>query len=576
MTSDLPPHRLAWLRRAAPFLLGATVFALAYAQAPLYYSNQNQYFLHGLAEAGYGELNHDWLANTRDPTPQFTLLVEATYRNLDVRVFHVYYALLMGVYLFALVGLFNVAAGAQATPLARMIFVALVLVVHSALLRMASTRLLGVDYPWYLQAGLAGQYVLGPMLQPSCFGVLLLLSIYLFARGQPMLAVTCSSLGAVCHSTYLLPVAMLTIAYLFVLLRQRESRVALQTGAWALALVTPSLAYILMNFRPSSPEEFQAAQELMVHFRLPHHCLPALWFDGVAAAQVAWTLLGIALARGGRLVPVLQIAFVLGLALTLLQVATGSDTLALLFPWRISVLLMPAATALILARLALWLAGRLASVRAQRAAWAACAVVIVAMAAGGVAVMAMHLGFQERDEELALMYHVREHHAPGDMYLLPVQIPNLKATVRGAAKSDFKPLPTLQGNHQFIPLDLQRFRLVTGVPIVVDFKSIPYWDRDVLEWYDRLLFADQFYHDPSLGASTVGLLAALLGQGPLLATTALYPGQTTANVSSPMIAKLREFGVTHIVVPASQELHSDQVVLDYEDAYYRIYRLIKE
>src|SRR5205085_88180 len=39
-------------RRVALFLLGTVLFALVYCQAPLFYSNQNQYFLHGLAQAG--------------------------------------------------------------------------------------------------------------------------------------------------------------------------------------------------------------------------------------------------------------------------------------------------------------------------------------------------------------------------------------------------------------------------------------------------------------------------------------------------------------------------------------------
>src|SRR5205823_14298714 len=45
----------------------AVAFAAAYGQAPLYYSNQNQYFLHGLAAAGEGYLSEDWLARTLDP-----------------------------------------------------------------------------------------------------------------------------------------------------------------------------------------------------------------------------------------------------------------------------------------------------------------------------------------------------------------------------------------------------------------------------------------------------------------------------------------------------------------------------
>src|SRR5436190_4895343 len=87
------------------FLVGAAVFAAAYCQAPLYYSNQNQYFLHGLAGAGTGLLREDWLANTRDPTPVFSALVSFTARHLHPRAFYAYYALLMGAYAAAMLGL---------------------------------------------------------------------------------------------------------------------------------------------------------------------------------------------------------------------------------------------------------------------------------------------------------------------------------------------------------------------------------------------------------------------------------------------------------------------------------------
>src|SRR3972149_217228 len=59
------------LRPARPlsaFLLWTIVFALAYAQSPLYTSNQNQYFLHGLARAGVGYLNQDWSSRSLPPS----------------------------------------------------------------------------------------------------------------------------------------------------------------------------------------------------------------------------------------------------------------------------------------------------------------------------------------------------------------------------------------------------------------------------------------------------------------------------------------------------------------------------
>src|SRR5437870_1835381 len=97
-------------RSAAKYLVavvGAFLFSLACGQAPLYYSNQNQYCLHGLAAAGRGYLDEDWLAGTRDPVPVFSAVVAATYRLLPEATFHLYYALLLGVYFLSLVGIFD-------------------------------------------------------------------------------------------------------------------------------------------------------------------------------------------------------------------------------------------------------------------------------------------------------------------------------------------------------------------------------------------------------------------------------------------------------------------------------------
>src|SRR5438477_3295599 len=89
------------------FLFWSLVFGIAYTQAPLYYSNQNQYFLHGAARAGVGWLDRDWLANTADPTPVFSALVAITYRYLHESLFYVYYVLYLGLYAYALWHLFS-------------------------------------------------------------------------------------------------------------------------------------------------------------------------------------------------------------------------------------------------------------------------------------------------------------------------------------------------------------------------------------------------------------------------------------------------------------------------------------
>ncbi|MGL6094648.1 MAG: hypothetical protein ACRC7O_02455, partial [Fimbriiglobus sp.] len=150
-------------------LVAAVAFAAAHTQGPLYFSNQNQYFLHGLADAGVGDLATDWLANTPDPTPVFSHGVAWAYRLAGPAAFQVAFFGLLALYFRSLWG---VAAALPFFPQSRggrLTFAAALIVVHSGIVRAASARWLGVDYPWYFQAGVANQYLLGPGLQPSVF-----------------------------------------------------------------------------------------------------------------------------------------------------------------------------------------------------------------------------------------------------------------------------------------------------------------------------------------------------------------------------------------------------------------------
>ena len=95
MTEPTPPRRRP---HALEAVLLAVAFAAAHTQSPLYYSNQNQYLLHGLADGGLGHLSHDWLARTTDPTPVFSALVSAGYRHLGEWSFQAAYFLLLVLY----------------------------------------------------------------------------------------------------------------------------------------------------------------------------------------------------------------------------------------------------------------------------------------------------------------------------------------------------------------------------------------------------------------------------------------------------------------------------------------------
>lgn len=461
-----PLSRPGRVRLLGGSLLAALAFGLAYSQAPLYTSNQNQYFLHGAARAGLGFLHQDWLANTADPTPVFSWIVEWTSRLLPLAAFHVEYLALLAVYLAALWLLADAAFHLRRPGPRPLLFLTLVIGLHSAALHWVQSRLLGDGWEYLWDGGLAGQRLLGPVFQPSTFGVLLLLSVALFVRGHPAWACALAALAACVHPTYLLSAALLVLAYL--LLEWRRTRRLLPSfriGLLALLLVTPTLLYVALVLGPTSPDHLAEAQRILVEERIPHHALPAGWFDASSLVQLA--LVGAAMFATRRM-PIARLLLLVtaaGILLTAAQVLTGSAMLALLFPWRISAVLVPASTAL----LAGWVVNRLTPVIERRGALAhrvaglLSMTVIGLLAAAGVLAFVLLRSQQAADPARGVMTYVKAHAATGEVYLVPAR--------------------------------LQEFRLATGAPILVDFKSIPYRDVDVIEWSERLRLVDFVYRE---------------------------------------------------------------------------------
>ena len=377
-----------WGRRLARLTLATVLFSIIYTQAPLYTSNQNLYFLPGLAQAGYGNLAEDWLANRADPMPLFSALVSWTYRLTHLpALFYVYYALLIGVYLFSALGIvrnvgrlegWKVGTFQRETPYtwsggmvaggihADWIYLALFLLVHSAAWRFLLGRTLGNNWIYLLEDGVADQRLLGTVFQPSAFGVLLVLSIYLFLKEHPYWAVISAALAASFHPTYLPGAAALTTAYVLLGLVdynrkvQRTSNVhrtsqlrqimeACQPGLVALLAVLPILIYTSLNFTRSPAEVSAQARDILVNYRIPHHALASWWFDATAVIKIALVIFALFIVRKNRLFWILAIPFIVAVLLTIVQVLSGSTVLALLFPWRISIFLVPLSTALILA-----------------------------------------------------------------------------------------------------------------------------------------------------------------------------------------------------------------------------------
>ncbi len=340
-----------WFIGLVSFLGWSLVFGIIYSQSPLYSNNQNTYFLHGLAKAGFGYLSKDWLATRMEAMPVFTWLVYATYLVFHSKVpFYFYYALLMGVYLFSMFGIMDLFFDLRRSKARTLVFLALFFGAQSAALRFLLSRLVSTDSSFMFEGGVAGQRILGQVFQPSVFGVLLVLSIYIFLRKHPFWSLLPIALAISLHPVYLLAGALLTLAYMWVIFRQERSiKRPLMLGITSLMLVSPMLGYTIYMFYDPYPELAREVLTILVNFRNPQHALISSWLNWTVLVQSLLFVGGLIILRKTKLFTILVLVTTGVLILTLIQVITGSKWLALIFPWRVSVLLVPMGTTIIIA-----------------------------------------------------------------------------------------------------------------------------------------------------------------------------------------------------------------------------------
>jgi hypothetical protein len=449
---------------SSAFLLFASIFAISYTQSPLYSSNQNTYFLHGLANGGFGNLSHDWMGNTTDPFPAFSFLVALTYSDLPAFSFYIYYAVILGIFIYSIMGINSIAWGINRSCREYITYFVIVTIICSAAFNSLWLQVTGINLASVFQGGLAGQYMLGPVFQPSTFGVFLLLSIYLFLRNNPVVSVFFLGVAASFHSSYLLSAAALALSYMAVaLLEEKNYRKALFIGFLGTIAVMPVVAYAYSAFAPTSPEAMAQAQRILVDYRIPQHAKVGNWFDMKALFQIGVIVSALFVLKKKTLRLILFIPFLVGFFLTLIQVSTDNKFLALLFPWRVSSVLVPLSTFVLIGRGVSLIFQKYQEtiIKHRKAIDLSIVMALAFLFLSGILISYMKFMRHNKEDFIPVMNFVRATKSKSDVYL--------------------------------IPTDLERFRLYTGAPIFVDFKTHPYRDIEVIDWNDRIQLANRFF-----------------------------------------------------------------------------------
>jgi hypothetical protein len=449
-----------------------TVMAACFPTEPLFYGNQNTKFLHGIAQSGFGYLNEDWQAQTKNGLQLFTFLVFAV---ASVAPFEAFY----GLQLLSFLG-YGVALLACWIVFARERYeddraIGLLWVVA------ALVAFMHIGQPFAkLWQGVATQYVLDRIFEPASFGLLLLLSVATFLRGLSFLAVAAIVLAAAFHPGYVFPGLALLISFALVILtssqQPRQWPLAILLGLAGLAAI---FAYLQYSFAPTTPGLRTEAAAIIAEKRIAGHSEISEWLDLDALQKIIAVVAACWLSWGTRYGRIVLTTFLIAVIGTLVTAITRSPELALIAPWRVSTVLVPLSNIVILGVFAGWIKEKLApGTRPNETSLRRLSLVLALPLALAVLVGATLKATKYAGQEFDPYFkHVRSERKPDQLYLTPLQ-------------------------RRF-----NEFRLATGVPQYVNRKSHPYQDVEVIEWWRRVQLVEQIYTDPANACPTIRELA---------------------------------------------------------------------
>ena len=180
-------------------ILFGIFFAIFSASYNFYFfSNQNTYLLHAYLLSNPDVLNNDWLSNTIDGTPVFSIFTSYLFSFGDALAinFNKIFEVIFYVYLFKLIQ--------RSYPTKNQIELALIVLI----ICFASSYFL----PIFM--GLKGQSILGGIYQPSIFGVFLLSSLYHYLEKQYIKSYAFLLIATIFHPSLLLTSVTLGIIFL--------------------------------------------------------------------------------------------------------------------------------------------------------------------------------------------------------------------------------------------------------------------------------------------------------------------------------------------------------------------------
>jgi len=416
------------------------LFVLTVQQFDLFKGNI-LYLIHAIKELDENNLQNDWIANQTDHLPLFTFLNYLLIKIFSKKIIFIIHSILLGICCFSIFLICrSLFPKLKDINLSIIWFALFILVFH--------------EHSFF--SGVAGHDVINEGYQPASYGVLFFLGIYFFLINKNFLCILFICLAASFHPTYILHSGFIFLAIIFYYFYEKKYFDCFKLSFLYAILILPIFIFIFYNFVLIDKNIVIVGQKILLN-RIPHHANIHYWLSYKDILFILIYLFSLYLIRNNRkFLFFFSIFGFFPILLSFIQFFLNINSLALVFPWRSSVVIAPISSMIILSFF-------LEKIKIKQ--------------------KTLNLLSKTFFIIIFCFFSFKSHYLKNE---------NLNFKDKLDLSKKIKDSDRIE--RILIPITLEDLRMNIGIPIFIDWKHAPLKFDEVIYWNKRIQLANNFYN----------------------------------------------------------------------------------
>ena len=402
-----------------------------------FFKENHVLLIYGLKDLIYfNNLKSDWVTDYTNHIPIYTSLTFLLSKFFTVKSLYILYYILLFLCTYSLFAMFNKNYQFNKSQII-LWFLLFIILFH--------------EKSYF--TGVAGQAVINQTLQPASFGIFFFISLAFYFHSKIFFSIFFLCIAVYFHPTYLIHSMFFVAGYLVHNFVIKKNIIFFKIILIYSCLILPVIFFLHHNFIINEANINLLAQKILIEERIPHHAKISHWLSYKDFISIGIIFVGLFLIRTSNFffIPLLVIC-ILSLSISLIQYFTDNYFIALLFPWRTSVFLIPISSLIIISHL----------------------------------VKRINLNIKFATSLFLIVY---------SLFFIKNILVEEKFNKKLNNKNDL--FVFLKSNEKIdlliIPTYMEDIRLNTSVPVFVNWKLHAFKNNEIIEWHKRIKIVNSFY-----------------------------------------------------------------------------------